>query len=175
MFFIVLGIVIITAATIYVATAKSWGTRFLIQMTSGSNMIRLSQYHAAWKGFLERPLLGLGYRNFESNSVKLKKKYNLPHQEFGGHTHCNLLEMLVDTGIFGFILMLAFHLFWFLEIFRCKDLLGKILIPFWISFVVSGLVQNTIMDSENMFFIMFIYSISQITLDGAGSETGVTV
>ena len=161
---IILGAVIITSAIIYVANSKVWGTnRFLIPMSSQTNTIRLSQYHAAWKGFLERPLLGLGYRNFESNSVKIKKRYNLAHQEFGGHTHCNLLEILVDTGIFGFILIFGFHLFWFLEIIGRKDVLGAILVPFWISFIVSGLVQNTIMDSENMFFIMFIYSISQMS------------
>jgi len=39
-------------------------------------------------------------------------------------------------------------------------------LPFVVSFSISGLFQNTINDAENMFFIMFMYTISQSLKNG---------
>ena len=49
------------------------------------------------------------------------------------------------------------------ETYKRDDLLGKVLLPFVVSFSISGLFQNTINDGENMFVIMFLYSLTQAT------------
>jgi len=158
----VIGILIVGILT-YLVFYGSSSNRFLMKAKSDPNMIRLSQYQSAYKGFLEKPLTGLGYRNFESNVERLKNKYDLPFKNFAGHAHNNYLEFLADTGIFGFISFVLFIFFWIYDCFKRNDILAITVFPFLVSFSFSGLFQNTITDAENMFFIMFIYSIFYAT------------
>lgn len=142
------------------------GNRFLLAAKTDSNMIRISQYQAAIAAFKEKPLIGWGYRNFESNAFDIKKRNGIDYAEFYGHAHNNYLEFLAATGIFGFISFVLFVIFWMREMWVRTDALGVILLPFVISFSISGLFQNTINDAENMFFIMFIYTLSQAAKNG---------
>mgnify|MGYP003330508379 FL=1 len=122
-------------------------------------MIRLSQYEASYKAFLEKPLTGWGYRNFEANAYDIKKRNGIDYAEFAGHAHNNYLEFLASTGIFGFISFCSFVLLWLYETYKRDDEFSELMIPFLISFSISGLFQNTINDGENMFVIMFVYSL----------------
>jgi O-antigen ligase len=74
-----------------------------------------------------------------------------------------LLEHLASTGILGFLAMLLFHLFWLIEMVKRKDLIGQITIGFIVSLFVSGQVEYTLGDGETLFFLMFVYSWSQIS------------
>ena len=136
--------------------------RFLLKAKTKSNMIRISQYQAALSGFKEKPLTGWGYRNFEPNVGGIKVRNNIEFKNFLGHAHNNYLEFLASTGIFGFFSILIFVGFWIKEVWSREDDLSVVLLPFVISFAIAGLFQNTINDGENMFVIMFIYSLSQI-------------
>lgn len=158
------GILIISLAVAAIATGKAGGGRLFQSLTSDSNMIRISQYRAAWHGFLENPLTGLGYRNFEPHSVPLKTKYNLGFLDFSGHAHNNIMEILAGTGIFGFISVMVFILFWFIESFRRRDEVGLIMPAIVVAFFISGLLQNTMMDAENMYVLMALYALSQVKL-----------
>lgn len=160
----VVGVIVITAFVTAVFSIKGEmaQNRFLLKAKTESNMIRLSQYQAAIAGFIEKPITGWGYRNFEPNAYDIKERNNIPYKEFYGHAHNNYLEFLVSTGIFGFISIVCFVGFWLWEVWKREDDLGIILLPFVISFAFSGLFQNTINDGENMFVIMFLYSLSQI-------------
>ncbi len=150
----------ILTAVVFNSNEDGGGNRFLLKAKTASNMIRLSQYEAAYKGFLEKPLTGWGYRNFEPNAYDIKKRNGIDFAEFYGHAHNNYLEFLASTGIFGFISFCLFVLFWFIETLKRNDELSNILVPFIVSFSISGLFQNTINDGENMFVIMFIYSLT---------------
>lgn len=152
------GMIVVLAL---VWNGKDNGNRFLLKAKTKSNMIRLSQYEAAVKGWLEKPLLGWGYRNFEPNAYDIKKRNSIDFADFYGHAHNNYLEYLASMGIFGFISIILFVFFWFMEVYKRNDDFGFILIPFVISFSISGLFQNTINDGENMFVIMFFYSLTQ--------------
>jgi O-antigen ligase len=149
------------AILLMVWNGSDGGNRFFLKAKTESNMIRLSQYEAAVKGWLEKPLLGWGYRNFEPNAFDIKKRNGINFAEFYGHAHNNYLEYLASTGIFGFLSILLFVFFWFWEVLKRSDHFGLIMVPLVVSFAISGLFQNTINDGENMFVIMFLYSLTQ--------------
>lgn len=127
-----------------------------------SDIERTSQWKAAIKGFKERPVLGLGYLNFEKLSYSLKDKYKIEAPHFGGHAHSNYFEMLASTGLVGFIFFMLWLFFWFAEMLRRDDLVGKIGLAFIIVFVVGGLTQATFVLGANLFFIMPVYALTQI-------------
>lgn len=158
----ILGTFLIGIATSVVfSKSGDSGNRFLLSAKTESNMIRLSQYEAAVAAFKEKPWTGWGYRNFEANAYDIKERNNIAYKEFYGHAHNNYLEFLASTGIFGFISIVLFVVFWLFEMWKRNDAIGTVLLPFVISFAVSGLFQNTINDGENMFVIMFLYALSQ--------------
>lgn len=127
----------------------------------GSNAQRISFAQTAIVAFKERPFFGWGYRNFEPNVKALKRKYDIEYNDFGGHAHNNYLEHLASTGIFGFIALVFFSLFWAYENFKRDDLISRLTFPFIVSFIVSGQVQYTFGDGENLFLIMTIFMISE--------------
>lgn len=124
-----------------------------------SNNGRVYFYQAAYRAFLEKPVFGYGYRNFEPNVPKIKKRYNIKRPDFGGHAHNNLLEHLASTGIIGFMCLLLWKCYWVVESYRREDFIGKISLPFAVSFIGSGLVQYTFGDGENLFLILSFWAL----------------
>lgn len=127
-----------------------------------SNDMRISTYKATFEAFKEKPILGLGYRNFESESTRIKNQYGLAFPDISGHGHNNFLEHLASTGILGFAMVVTFHLFWLLEMYRRDDIVGKVVFPFIICFAVSGLFQYSFGDGENLFMLLMVYALSQL-------------
>lgn len=127
-----------------------------------SEIERTSQWKAAVAGFKERPVLGLGYLNFEKLSVSLKKKYNIEAQHYGGHAHSNYFETLGSTGLAGLIFFLLWQISWFIEMLKRNDLIGNMAVPFIIVFAVGGLTQATFTLGANLFLIMSVYALTQI-------------
>lgn len=156
------GVILLGGVTSYIALSDGAGNRYFQKFDTRSNMLRVAQYQAAWHGFLERPFTGVGYRNFEKNSVPLKQKYGIIYPDWSGHAHNNFMEILADTGIFGFLSLLAFHFFCFLELLRRKDIFGRIGPAVVVALFVSGQFQNTITDAENMYLLMTLYALSQV-------------
>lgn len=132
------------------------------RFNSSNHNDRLAQYHVGASMIKERPVLGVGFRNFEAQTLRIKKKYNLTKSKFSGHAHNNFLEFLGGTGILGFLMYLGFILFWFIEMARRKDIIARLTLTFLACFIVSGMFQSSIIDGENTFFIMALYAISQI-------------
>lgn len=160
------GVVLVIALTAIVFSIsngnKSFGNnRFLLSAQNKSNLIRISIYETVWEAFKEKPFTGWGFRNFEKNSFEIKRRHDIEYADFGGHAHNNYLEILAGSGIFAFLSLLAFLGCWWREVWTRADDFSIILIPFLVSFLFSGLFQNTITDGENMFVIMFIYTVSQ--------------
>lgn len=115
-----------------------------------SNDQRLAFFETAYRAFGEKPVFGWGYRNFEPNVPEIKVRHNIAFPEVGGHAHNNYLEHLATTGAFGFMALLFFSLAWILESY----LYWPLMFPVAISFFVSGQVQYTFGDGENLFFLL---------------------
>lgn len=149
----VVGIFLVGVLFTVGAYFGSTTVRNMIANRSESNMQRIAFYQSAYKAFSERPIFGFGYRNFEPNVKKLKRKYNIAWPNFGGHAHNNALEHLASTGALGFIAFIAFCLLWLKNTYK-----EPILFAFVMSFCLSGLFQYTFGDGENMFFILGMFS-----------------
>lgn len=128
----------------------------------GSNGQRIGSWVGAWKAFQEKPLLGYGFLNFGPQSVIIKTKYQAPHAYFEGHAHQEFLEMLATTGLLGGALFLGWLGFWISEMRQRKDAVGRVVFALITAFLVSGLTQVTLTDGQNAFFIMAIYTFSQV-------------
>lgn len=124
-----------------------------------NDQTRIIQWKAATYAFMERPVLGYGYLNFENKVIDIKKRYNLGSLNFAGHAHNNFFEMLGSTGALGFMAFVLWIAFWFKENFYRNDIGAKIGLPLIVVFVVGGLTQSTISLGINLFFIMACYSV----------------
>jgi O-antigen ligase len=136
----------------------------------GSTDQRKSHFQAAIAGFGESPIYGLGYKNFESQSRRIKYQYNLRHADQSGHAHNNFLEAMASTGLLGVIFFTLFIAFWFRESWLMPDGFSDISISIVVAFFVSGMVQYTFGDGENLFVILFFYLLSQIFRDNSRKQ-----
>lgn len=146
------------------------GARYLEAKSS----IRVNQWRAAALSFVERPVFGLGYRNFESHSAELKERYGFEKDivrilgkkpqviYFKSHAHNNVLESFASIGIFGGIAFLGFCYAWMREMHRSRHAL--LFVPLIGAFFVAGMVENTFYDSEVLNCILLIYLMSQWSL-----------
>lgn len=128
----------------------------------GSNDKRMTFWKASLYAFKERPLLGYGYKNFESNSKKIKEKYDLPFINNTGHSHNNFLQILSTTGVLGFVFYLLWLVLWIFESIKSNTVVSRIGFLFIVTFIIGGMTQSTIIDGENLFFIFAVYAVSSI-------------
>lgn len=142
---------------------------FVAYFSAGRSMVRkdfdvsrLGQWQGAIAAFQERPLLGVGYLNYEHVCKEIKYRHHLLAPEFSGHAHNNFFEILADAGAVGIIAYLLWLGFWIYEMYKREDLVAKIALPFIITFIVGGLTQSTISLGINLFFIMGVYALSQV-------------
>lgn len=128
---------------------------------------RLNMWKTALLCFVEKPVFGIGFRNFEVHSVELKKRYGMEKDEgiavneiyLRGHAHNNYLEALASTGIFGAVAFLGFCGLWTREALR--SCYACIFVPLIVAFLVSGFFTDTFFDSETLNGILLIYFFSQ--------------
>ena len=167
-FKIVLVILVIGVATGSIAYLKN--PRYF----GSDDPIRLNQWKTGIMSFVEHPVFGLGYRNFEVHAVELKERYGIEKDSgviengkwkmiyFRGHAHNNYFEALASTGLFGGLAFLGFCGCWTREALRSRY--AFIFVPLIAAFLVSGLFSNTFFDSETLNCIFLIYYFSQWVL-----------
>ena len=127
--------------------------RGMFTQRTQSNNQRLAFYEAAYYAWKEKPIFGWGYRNFEPNVPQIKKRNNVSYPSIGGHAHNNFLEHLAATGIVGGLAFILFVALWLVESYKYNFIL-----PFVVSFLISGLFQYTFGDGENLFLILTVFA-----------------
>jgi O-antigen ligase len=152
---------ILIAILTLIASNSFSSNRFFATFQHQSNLERISIYKTALIAFQERPILGWGYNNFQIVSPQIKAAHKIEYPDINSHAHNNFLETLADLGIPGFIFFSLFNLFWLLELIKGKSTVSYVFIPFFISFLISGLFQTTILDGETFFTILFVYALSK--------------
>ncbi len=155
--------VIVVVGLLIGVAARLEGARYF----DGKSDNRVSQWRAASLAFLERPVLGWGFWNFEPHSAELKKRYGFEKdlirkrgqkpvwEHFQGHAHNNFLETFASTGFAGGLAFLAFSLSWWKEAKRSRYRL--FFLPAVMAFLVSGCFENTFFDAEVLNCLMLLY------------------
>lgn len=85
-------------------------------------------YQAAFELFLEKPLLGHGYKSFRFKCSKTKidkdtvkrKHYYKSYRACSSHPHNYMMEFLSENGIIGFLFYIIFILIIFFEILKAR-------------------------------------------------------
>ena len=125
-----------------------------------SDDLRVDMFKATWRAFLERPALGWGYRNFEHHAVDIKRRHGITRsQNFASHAHNNYLELLASTGGLGALAFLFFCLSWMVGSHKRRDMVGTLTFPLTVSFMVSGMVQYTFGDGENLLLLLLFWAL----------------
>jgi O-antigen ligase len=149
---------------VFLSKHPTFSSRLLVPWEQPTNLLRIHQSQAALSASVEHTWWGLGFRNFEGQSIELKKKYGVPfipgYENWKGHAHNNYLETLVGCGYMAFIFFCLWHVGWLIKTFQTKGALFYFG-PFVVVHMVIGLFQSTIIDGENMFLIMGIFAISE--------------
>lgn len=129
---------------------------------------RMRLWKAQWHMFLEHPVLGMGWNNNERKSKEyVDRLYGYSPDNFYGHAHSEVLQLLSSTGIIGTVL---FFWIWVLIFKMCyalwkrgKDTWSRtfyfgILVAL-ISFHLQGLTQWNFGDAEVLHNIIFLWAL----------------
>lgn len=154
---------------------SSWGASYFNQgfvsnhvVRSGSNEERLGAWLGAVEAFKMRPILGVGYLNYDPLSKKIKEEHGLPAPYYQGNAHNDYLEILACEGAIGFLVFLSWMGFWIVETYRKGKLAQAFVYPGILAFLVSGLTQVTLYTSETLVFFMLTYALSIVLFADQG-------
>jgi O-antigen ligase len=158
--------------------------RLLDKLGSDSNLKRYSQFESSFRTTLNNPIFGVGVNNFSSLCPQIKKdldifwpNYCKEHEflnckfhetvtdQYCSHSHNIFLETSVNMGFVGGVFLLIWFLLWGWELFKMKNLLAILIIPFWVNMAVAGQFEN-IFDANNSFLIFFLYPLSFVNIPG---------
>ena len=124
-----------------------------------SNTVRIGLFKSAMMASLENPFFGIGHKQYQKNSVALKKKFGVTEgDKFSGHAHNNYFEAFADLGLVGGSFFILWLVFWIFES-GFSDPVSKIVSVFAINFSISGLTQYTAGDGENIVFVGLIFAL----------------
>lgn len=136
---------------------------FELQISDQTFQTRLWTWDSAWKGFLEKPLLGWGPENF---SAAFDKYFDPRHftpgkqsETWFDYAHSLIFDYLAETGILGFLSFAAIFVVFYIELFRKFSSENKTLkallaaLPF--GYLVQGLALfNVFAIYISLFFFM---------------------
>ena len=89
---------------------------FVGEKRAHSNTQRIAFFKAAYLSFIEKPMFGLGYKQFEFNVLDIKKRHNIAWTDKAGYAHNNLLEHLASLDFLERWRFVLFSIFWFIEV-----------------------------------------------------------
>lgn len=148
----------------YLFGSGKYGSRFLVNKNTSSDVIRRSQWKAAIIATQEKPVLGWGLSNFHSQLKRIKYDYDLDAKHYDdAHSHNLFLEIASGTGLIGVFIFLGWLISWAVESFKQGGLVRALVIPFGVAFVVSSQFEVTF-DANNASMIFFIYALSSTSI-----------
>ncbi len=155
------GTIIFLLMSISFFSMKGDAPTRLLNYNDQSTITRLGQYQAAIEIFKEKPILGVGPRQFESVSMRIKEEKQIGNIPFRGHAHNTLLEILANRGIIGFAMYLIFLSLWFHEMFLLKTDFGIAVMIYILTYSFAGQFE-VLLDTVNTHFFTFIYIASMV-------------
>jgi len=131
-----------------------------ISVSSGTGQTRLIAWNIAWKGFLEKPILGWGPENYFYTFNKYYSPSSLRYsfyETWFDHAHNQILDQMNNTGIVGTVSYLG--LFALIIIFLVKKFRAKeIDLPIFsasVGILTGYFIQNLFIFDQPNVLIMF--------------------
>ena len=168
-----LWIIPIVLVFIFVLSPQKYKTR-IESMTDIKNDRALNIRKIVWKGgweiFKDYPITGCGFKCVDAVYTRYPDPTGYIGLQRGMHS--NIIQLLVDTGIVGLGAWLSIWVTYFIEIFKCHQVLARdktlannkgILLgcaAAILSFLVGGLFESSFYDSEVIMLVYFIMGIS---------------
>jgi len=135
-------------------------SRFLMNSTSASNNIRMSQYLSGIHAIQERPFFGFGPQQLKFHIAEIKQKYNLDFKDYIEHSHNVYIEIAANSGFIGLFAFLFWLGLWSKELFFNSNALGKQMFsPVILFLLVAGQFEMLLM-AQTSTLIYFLYAIS---------------
>lgn len=162
---IVLGTLIYYSHTSFVKSLPG-GRMFDLGVSDQTFQTRLWTWNSAWKGFVEKPLLGWGPENFSAVFDKyFDPRHYIPGKEsetWFDYAHSIVFDYLVETGIIGFLSFMAifavFYVEWFKKIKGGNAALKALLAALPISYLVQGLVLFNVLPIYVSLFLFMAFA-----------------
>ncbi|OQX70852.1 hypothetical protein B6D52_03335, partial [Candidatus Parcubacteria bacterium 4484_255] len=154
---LVLGIIGYILAVFLLLTPNSFLQNYYLNFRSRARPV---VWQIAWKGFLDKPVLGWGPQNFifvfEKYFDPWLKANNKPRFD---QAHNIVMDSLVDCGILGFLAYLAFFgsVFWVLWRRAASSRVSFFAAAIFTSLLVAHFTQNlTVFDMPASYFMLFL-------------------
>ncbi len=152
--------VVLTLGCFYLFGSGDYGSRFLVNKDTHSDLVRRSQWKAAGIAIKEKPVLGWGLSNFHSQLKRIKYDYDLDAKSYDdAHAHNLFLETGAGTGLIGLILFIGWIFTWAMECFKSGGMVRALVVPLGAAWVISSQFEVTF-DANNASMIFIIYSLS---------------
>jgi O-antigen ligase len=127
--------------------------RIISSSASESNEIRKNLNILSWEAFKQRPWIGFGLlhpKNEITNAHSIALKYTLID------THNTHTQVLVDGGIFSFIIYLLLFIYLFFTLLKNKDEFSKTFLSIWITFFIIASVHSMLVTGTGTAVLLFI-------------------
>lgn len=115
-----------------------------------SNTERILMWQSAWNMFKDHPILGVGLGQYKEN---YQQKYISPEAKEPqlSHAHNNLLQMLAENGIVGFVgfaIMFGYIIFKnLIDWFRIKNIYALMLVSATVCLLLQGFTEYNVGNS----------------------------
>lgn len=115
-----------------------------------SNTERILMWQSAWNMFKDHPILGVGLGQYKEN---YQQKYISPEAKEPqlSHAHNNLLQMLAENGIVGFVgfaIMFGYIIFKnLIDWFRTKNIYALMLVSATVCLLLQGFTEYNVGNS----------------------------
>ncbi|MDO8452489.1 MAG: O-antigen ligase family protein [bacterium] len=113
---------------------------------------RLRIYTKGFLGFLDRPLLGYGFANFDKAFEAVDWPARIPKDVYVDKAHSIWLEVLTTTGIAGFIFYLLFSFLLFIKL-KWHDQFSKAVTLSLIFYLINAQVNVTSVAQDALFWV----------------------
>ncbi|MDH4468541.1 MAG: O-antigen ligase family protein [Bacteriovoracaceae bacterium] len=131
--------------------------RIVSSSANESNDIRKNLNILSWEAFKQRPWFGFGLlhpKNEITNAHSIALKYTLID------THNTHTQVLVDGGIFSFIIYLLLFSYIFVTLFKNNDEFSKVLLGIWITFFIIASVHSMLITGTGTAVLLFMLLIA---------------
>jgi len=140
--------------------------------SSGQNAYaRIAQYEQSFRVFVEHPILGIGFQNF-NRYVAGEPRYVASYQGVSSvdWPHSNLAQVLTETGLLGFVPYLMATVFLFRQMWQLHQssssgrLVWKYFVYTFLSYWITGLTEGAGYSPLNLWYVFAIAVASKYVL-----------